>query len=308
MPDFVDEGQQLRRDGREFCDHGRRRDSGSQDHDAAHCDAPAGDRPWAERAEVLEVLRADRAAAVLVFVSRPDAAPRGADAAVAERLLPQWSSSRCSGRMSVAFSAMRRFLAVTATPCASMRAISSISAHGSTNDAVADHRQLARTHDARRQQRELERLVADDERMAGVVTALKRTTTSARWESQSTILPLPSSPHWAPTNHYVRHVPFLRGVGPGSMSTAGAPYSRPQRPRTAPKDLSPPLLLRAAVVEMACARAEGRSGGLRNPPLTRICQHGLLSQARGWRRGARSHGPSVRISGRHCHRDRLHRV
>src|SRR3954468_11080903 len=27
----------------------------------------------------------------------------------------------------------------------------------------------------------------------------KRTTTSARSESQSTILPLPSSPHWAPT-------------------------------------------------------------------------------------------------------------
>jgi hypothetical protein len=42
------------------------------------------------------------------------------------------------------------------------------------------------------------RPVADDERVAGIVAALEAATTSARLESQSTILPLPSSPHWPP--------------------------------------------------------------------------------------------------------------
>ena len=41
------------------------------------------------------------------------------------------------------------------------------------HDAVADDRELARPHDARGQQRQLVDLVADDERMAGVVAALE---------------------------------------------------------------------------------------------------------------------------------------
>ena len=42
------------------------------------------------------------------------------------------SSSWCSGRISVAFSAMRRFCGVTLTPCPSSRSISSSSARGSS--------------------------------------------------------------------------------------------------------------------------------------------------------------------------------
>ena len=44
---------------------------------------------------------------------------------------------------------------------------------GIEHDAVADHRELARAHDARRKQRELEHLAVDDQRMAGVVAALE---------------------------------------------------------------------------------------------------------------------------------------
>ena len=68
------------------------------------------------------------------------------------------------------------------------------------HDAVADDRELARAHDARRAAARACRPVPP---MTSVWPALwppwKRTTTSACSESQSTILPLPSSPHWAPT-------------------------------------------------------------------------------------------------------------
>ncbi len=63
---------------------------------------------------------------------------------------------------------------------------------------VADDRQFA-AHHAGRQQRQLVAHPVNDKRMAGIVPALKRTTTSARSDSQSTILPLPSSPHCEPT-------------------------------------------------------------------------------------------------------------
>src|SRR5258708_11741766 len=43
----------------------------------------------------------------------------------------------------------------------------------------------------------------------------KRTTTSARSESQSTILPLPSSPHWAPTTTTLLMGPALRFLSLG---------------------------------------------------------------------------------------------
>jgi hypothetical protein len=44
----------------------------------------------------------------------------------------KWSSSRCSGRIRVALSAMRRFSGLIATPCVRSRAISSTRCQGST--------------------------------------------------------------------------------------------------------------------------------------------------------------------------------
>ena len=83
------------------------------------------------------------------------------------------SSSLCSGRISVAFSAMRRFCGLTATPCCRSRSISLRQRPRIDDDAVADDAELARAHHARRQQRQLVGLVADDQRVAGVVAALE---------------------------------------------------------------------------------------------------------------------------------------
>ena len=109
------------------------------------------------------------------------------------------SSSRCRGRIKVAFSAIRRFCRVISTPCSPAGDLVGqrprIDHH-----AVADHRQLARPHDTRRQQA---RACRPTPSMTSVWPALcppwNRTTTSARSDSQSTILPLPSSPHCEPT-------------------------------------------------------------------------------------------------------------
>src|SRR5215813_9086476 len=52
----------------------------------------------------------------------------------------------------------------------------------------------------------------------------KRTTTSARAESQSTILPLPSSPHWAPITATLDILPYpdhcrVAGIASGTVTT-----------------------------------------------------------------------------------------
>src|SRR6478752_10119462 len=59
----------------------------------------------------------------------------------------------------------------------------------------------------------------------------KRTTTSARAESQSTILPLPSSPHWAPITATFDIIPYpdhchAAGIALGTVAT----YSGKARP------------------------------------------------------------------------------
>src|SRR4051812_12111259 len=59
----------------------------------------------------------------------------------------------------------------------------------------------------------------------------KRTTTSARAESQSTILPLPSSPHWAPITATLDIIPYpdhwpRAGIASGTVTT----YSGEARP------------------------------------------------------------------------------
>ena len=74
--------------------------------------------------------------------------------------------------MSGQVSAIWRLSGVTATPCS--RSCSDLGAErpGIEHDAIADHRQRA-AHDAGRKQRQFVGLVADDERMAGIVAALE---------------------------------------------------------------------------------------------------------------------------------------
>src|SRR5487761_1063878 len=108
------------------------------------------------------------------------------------------SSCPCDGRIRVAFSATRRLPGVTLTPLVAIFSISLTSAHGSTTTPLPmiDSLPGRATPDGSRLKR------YSTLPMTSVWPALcppwKRTTTSARSLSQSTIFPLPSSPHWAP--------------------------------------------------------------------------------------------------------------
>ena len=83
------------------------------------------------------------------------------------------SSSRWTERISVALSAMRRFVAVDRDALPAQALDLGDERVRIEHDAVADDRELARAHDARRQERELVGLGADDEGVAGVVAALE---------------------------------------------------------------------------------------------------------------------------------------
>src|SRR5262249_1541847 len=63
----------------------------------------------------------------------------------------------------------------------------------------------------------------------------KRTTTSARSESQSTILPLPSSPHWA-------RIPATFAMTPGSLSRSGSVHREDCRTLEAVAAIEAPCL------------------------------------------------------------------
>ena len=72
--------------------------------------------------------------------------------------------------------------------------------HGGVDDGpCADHAQRARVQDARGNQVQLVGLRAGHDGVPGVVAALVPGDQIAFSASRSTTLPLPSSPHWAPT-------------------------------------------------------------------------------------------------------------
>ena len=125
-----------------------------------------------ERVEMRQIANADRAAADLVLVSRADAAPGGADLALACRRLAQAvqiaverQDQRAVVRNRQILVRDRHALALNLGDLVAQRP-------GVEHHAVADHRQGAR-HDARRQQAELVGLAVDHQRVAGIVPALK---------------------------------------------------------------------------------------------------------------------------------------
>ena len=109
------------------------------------------------------------------------------------------SISLCQGRISEALSASTRLCGETSTPCARMPSISVRRCQGSTTTPLPMTDSLPPRTRPEGSSASLNTLPS----MTSVWPALwppwKRTTTSARADSQSTILPLPSSPHWAPT-------------------------------------------------------------------------------------------------------------
>ena len=127
-----------------------------------------------ERVGFGKVHQADRAAADLVLVGRADAALGGAD-------LHPFAGRRFPVRVEFAMQRedqrdvfgdleiVRRHLDALAAQLLDLLG----EVIGVEHDAVADHRQFAGAHDARRQQRQLEDLAVDDQRMAGVVAALE---------------------------------------------------------------------------------------------------------------------------------------
>ena len=125
-----------------------------------------------EHRQVGEVHQADRAAADLVLVGRADAAAGGADGALAGgllardvELLVQRQDQRRVLRDAQALMGDGDALLLEPVDLGDQRA-------RIEHDAVADHRKLV-AHHARRQQRKLVGHAVDDERVAGVMTALE---------------------------------------------------------------------------------------------------------------------------------------
>ena len=83
------------------------------------------------------------------------------------------SSSRCSGRISVTFSATRRLSGLMATPWPLQFRDLVEKGLRIEHHAVADHGEFRRPQHAGRQQRQFVGLAVDDERMAGIVAALE---------------------------------------------------------------------------------------------------------------------------------------
>ncbi len=154
-----------------------------------------------EQFRIQQVLHAHRASRNLVFVCGPDAATSGADLllAHADAFSRAWSSAtwigRTSGHAGEIFRRRR-----TSTPAASSSAnLRAAAPTGTGNDAVADVDGDIRVQRTRRDEAQDGLLAADHQRVAGVVA--RPGSARRRWRSrpgQSTILPLPSSPHWVP--------------------------------------------------------------------------------------------------------------
>ena len=125
-----------------------------------------------EVVEAGEVADADRAAANLVLVRRADPAARGADLARARRILAQGVEIAVDGEDQRTGLGDHQHVrghvhAELAHPLDFGLQRPRIEHH-----AIADHRRRS-AHDARGKQRELVGLVADDERVAGVMAALE---------------------------------------------------------------------------------------------------------------------------------------
>ena len=173
-PHRIHERQHLGRDRGELVIHGARLD-------LAHAEAAAqrvvmGQQPLdlaVEHLQVGQIHQPDRAPADLVLVGRADAAPGGADGALAGRLLArnvellvQRQDQRGVFGDAQIVAGDRDALLLQPVDLGDQRA-------RIEHDAVADHRKLVRPHHAGRQQRQLVGYAVDDERMAGVMTALE---------------------------------------------------------------------------------------------------------------------------------------
>src|SRR6266513_4433178 len=105
----------------------------------------------------------------------------------------------CDGRIRAALSASFRLSGEIASPFFRIASISASSAHGSTTTPLPMIDNLPGRATPEGSSANLYSTLPTTRVWPALAPPWKRTTTSARSDSQSTILPLPSSPHWAPT-------------------------------------------------------------------------------------------------------------
>ena len=185
-----------------------------------------------QRAEVLEILGADGAPAGLVLVGRADAAPRGADPLLAggrlaqliELAMQRQDQRGVLGDLEVAGidgdAALRQGVDLG-------HQMPRIEHHAVTDDA-----ELAGTHDARGQQRQLVGLLADHQRVAGIVAALEAHDDVGALRQPVDDLALALVAPLGADHHHIRHLPSLRRRACPACAPRPAPGARyrPCRP------------------------------------------------------------------------------
>ena len=130
--------------------------------------------PVLERRRVGEVANPHRAAPDLVLIGRADAAPGGAELLLAAPLLAGALERAVRGQdQRGVVGELAAFCGEIVSPFLRITSISAMQRPGIDDDAIADDRQFARAHHARRQQAQLVFDIADDERVAGIGAALK---------------------------------------------------------------------------------------------------------------------------------------
>ena len=127
----------------------------------------------AQRVEGLEVLHPNSAAAHFVFVGRADATPRGADFTSAGGGLAQLVELAVEGQDECCVFSYAQVLAADRDALSPQFLDFGAQRPRVDDDAIADHAEFAGAHDARWQQRQLVGVLADDQRVAGVVAALE---------------------------------------------------------------------------------------------------------------------------------------
>ena len=156
-----------------------------------------GDDLLLEDLLVEQVLDADAQARGLVGVAGADAAPRGADLELAELRLARVVEEHVVRHDQVRVGADAQAREVDALGA---QLVELAGQHLRVDhDAVADRAQLARIEDPGRDQVELPVHAVAHDGVPGVVAALEADHQSDFSARRSTTLPLPSSPHWAPT-------------------------------------------------------------------------------------------------------------
>ncbi len=154
---------------------------------------------WRQRRQIGQIHEPNGAPADFILISRADAAFGGADAgrrivglAKCIELLMQRQDQRCVLGDTQIIRGHRNALFLELGDFIDQRL--RIDHH-----AIADNGELATAHHAGRQQRQFVGDAIDHQSVAGIMSPWNRTTISACSDSQSTILPLPSSPHCDPT-------------------------------------------------------------------------------------------------------------